>query len=53
MNSQNIDMEINEFVDLVINDKPIKLGAQESAKTVAVCLAAIVSAKRGQPVTLK
>ncbi len=50
--SHNIDLEIAEFVNAVINDKPVFPGPEEGAKTVSVCLAAVASAKAGKPVKL-
>jgi len=48
--SHNISAEINEFVDCIIEDKAPIISAEEGAKTVAVAVATVESAKEGKPV---
>ncbi len=47
VNNHNTHGELDEFVDCIINETPIKTTAEEGASTVAVCLAAVESAKTG------
>lgn len=44
--------ELAEFVDAILNDKPVRTDVVEGAKTVMVSLAAVQSTKTGQPVKL-
>ena len=52
--NHNVTAEIAEFVDCIINDKPVKTNVYEGAKTVATALAAAKSAALGgQPVKVE
>lgn len=53
VSSHNIQAEVNEFIDCVLNRKPLLMDAREGAKTVATCLAAIESARSGKPEKVK
>jgi predicted dehydrogenase len=44
------EMEDRAFVSVCLGDAPLALDAREGSRTVAACLAAIESAKTGQPV---
>lgn len=48
-----ISKEVNEFVDSIIKDRIPAITAEEGAKTVAVCSAAVESTKEGKPVKVK
>ncbi len=50
VNNHNAAKEFEVFADAIINDKPVITDAREGAKTVAVCLAIVESAKTGKPV---
>ncbi len=50
VNNHNAAKEFEVFADAIINDKPVMTDAREGAKTVAVCLAIVESAKTGKPV---
>lgn len=50
VNNHNAAGELEEFIDCIINNKPIRTTAVEGAKTVVASLAAIESSKTGQPV---
>ena len=50
VNNHNAAREFEVFADAIINDKPVITDAREGAKTVAVCLAIVESAKTGMPV---
>ena len=50
INNHNTYGEFNEFLDCIVNDKPIKTTALQGAYTVSVSLAAVESAKTGKPV---
>lgn len=45
----NTQGELEEFVDCILNDKPVKTTAVEGAKTVLVALAGVESTKTGVP----
>ena len=47
INHHNTTGEINEFIDIILNDKPVKTDGIEGASTVLVCLAMIESAANG------
>lgn len=53
VNNHNAAGEIDEFVDCIINNKPIRTTAVEGAKTVKACLAAVESSKTGMPVKIE
>ncbi len=50
VNNHNAAKEFEVFADAIINDKTVITDAREGAKTVAVCLAIVESAKTGKPV---
>lgn len=50
VNNHNAAGELDEFVDCIVNDRPIRTTAQEGAKTVIASLAAVKSSKTGMPV---
>ena len=50
VNNHNAAGELDEFVDCIVNDKPIRTTALEGAKTVIASLAAVKSSKTGMPV---
>ncbi len=50
VNNHNAVKEFEVFADAILNDKPVATDAREGAKTVAVCLAIVESAKTGVPV---
>lgn len=51
INNHNTAGELSEFIDIIINDKPVKTDATQGASTVAVCLSMVESAmKNGQNV---
>lgn len=50
VNNHNAAAEFKVFADAVLNDTPIATDALEGAKTVAVCLAIVESAKCGKPI---
>lgn len=53
ISSHNIAGEIDEFVDCILNDKPVLTNVHEGAKTVATAMAAVESAKLGgQPINV-
>ena len=49
VNNHNAAGELDEFVDCIVNDKPIHTTAVEGAKTVKASLAAVESSKTGMP----
>lgn len=51
--SHNVRAEINELLDIIRNDRPVKMDVREGAKTVATCIAAVQSAATGRPVKLE
>lgn len=51
VNNHNAAREFEVFADAILNDKKVVTDAREGAKTVAVCLAIVESAKTGKPVT--
>ncbi len=50
VNNHNAFKEFAVFADAIINQTPVLTDAREGAKTVAVCLAIVESAKTGKPV---
>ncbi len=50
VNNHNAAREFEVFADAILNNKPVATDAREGAKTVAVCLAIVESAKTGVPV---
>lgn len=53
VNNHNAAGELDEFVDCIVNDKPIRTTAVEGAKTVKASLAAVESSKTGMPVKIE
>ena len=53
VNNHNTSGELDELVDCILNDKPVKTTAEEGAATVAVCRAAVESSKTGKIVQVK
>jgi hypothetical protein len=53
IDSHNVSAKIVEFVDPIINDKPVKTDAVEGMKTVATCVATVTSAKKGHPIKVR
>jgi myo-inositol 2-dehydrogenase/D-chiro-inositol 1-dehydrogenase/scyllo-inositol 2-dehydrogenase (NAD+) len=51
INNHNTVGELNEFIDIILNDRPVKTDATEGASTVAVCLSLVESAKAGGQIT--
>ena len=51
VNNHNAAREFEVFADAILNDKKVVTDAREGAKTVAVCLAIVESAKTGKPVS--
>ena len=52
LSSHNVHGEVEEFVDCILNDRPVPTDALEGARTVAACLAATESADTGRAVRL-
>ena len=50
VNNHNAAREFEVFADAILNDRQVVTDAREGAKTVAVCLAIVESAKTGKPV---
>lgn len=50
VNNHNAAREFEVFADTILNGNPVLTDAREGAKTVAVCLAIVESAKTGVPV---
>lgn len=50
VNNHNAAKEFDVFADAILNNKPVITDAREGAKTVAVCLAIVESAKTGKVV---
>ncbi|MBO5857887.1 MAG: hypothetical protein J6Q87_06525, partial [Clostridia bacterium] len=50
VNNHNAVKEFQVFADAILNDKKVLTDATEGAKTVAVCLAIVESAKTGEKV---
>ncbi len=50
LGSHNTAAELEEFVDIILNDKPVTVTCREGADTVAVCVAAIESSQTGKPI---
>ncbi len=46
----NVAAEVNELVEAIVNDTPVVTDVMQGARTVATCLAAVKSARTGQPV---
>lgn len=52
VNNHNASGELQEFLDCIINDKPIQTTAMEGTKTVIASLAAVESTKTGMPIKI-
>ena len=52
INNHNTTGEIESFADAVLNHTPVSTPGYEGAATVAVCLAAVESSKKGLPVQI-
>ena len=52
INNHNTVAEIQEFIDIIENDKPVRTDGNQGASTVAACLAAVESAKTGKAVSI-
>lgn len=53
INSHNTTGELSEFIDIILNDKPVRTDGREGASTVAACLALVESsAANGQNIRL-
>lgn len=53
LGSHNTAGELEEFVDVIVNNKDVAITAREGADTVAVCEAAVISSQTGKPETVK
>jgi predicted dehydrogenase len=53
LGSHNTAAELEEFVDIIKNDKEVAVSAREGADTVAVCVAAIRSTETGLPANVE
>ena len=53
ISSHNVTSEIEEFIDIIINNKNVLTDGREGAYTVAVCNAAIESAVTRKSITIK
>jgi len=51
--SHNVGEEINDFVDRILNDKPVLTNELEGLNAVVTCLAAVESARTGKAVSVK
>ncbi|MCM8788418.1 MAG: Gfo/Idh/MocA family oxidoreductase [Candidatus Omnitrophica bacterium] len=49
----NVSAEIRYFVECIINSRPVETDAIEGTKTVASCLAAVISSKENRKVNIK
>jgi UDP-N-acetylglucosamine 3-dehydrogenase len=53
INSHNIVAELSEFIDTINQDLPVLTDGRQGAATVAVCLAAVESAAKGERVKVR
>lgn len=53
VNNHNATEEIRNFMDALINDKPMPVSSFEGAATVAVCCAAVESIAAGKPIQIR
>ncbi|MBP3583917.1 MAG: Gfo/Idh/MocA family oxidoreductase [Clostridia bacterium] len=53
VNNHNATEEIRNFMDALLNDKPMPVSSFEGAATVAVCCAAVESIAAGKPIQIK
>ena len=49
----NATKEISDFISALVEDRPMPVSSYDGASTVAVCCAAVESAKEGKQVTIK
>ena len=49
----NAVKEIEDFIEALVNGKPMPVSSMDGASTVAVCCAAVQSAKEGRPIEIK
>jgi predicted dehydrogenase len=49
----NVSDEISDFVDCLLNNKPVPMDAAEGARTVVAALSAARSAREGKPVKIE
>jgi predicted dehydrogenase len=50
--SHNMEAEVSDFIDALIEDRPMPVSPMEGASTVAVCRATVESARTGMPVDI-
>jgi len=50
--SHNVKREIEEIVEAILQDKPVKTNVVEGAKTVIACLKGVESTREGKPVKI-
>ncbi|MCM8770094.1 MAG: Gfo/Idh/MocA family oxidoreductase, partial [Candidatus Omnitrophica bacterium] len=48
--SHNVEQEVAYFVDCILNEKQVEMDAIEGSKTVAACLAAVISVRENRKV---
>jgi predicted dehydrogenase len=53
INNHNINAEIDEFIDIILYDRPVLTDGRQGASTVSVCLAVVESAASGAKVNIK
>ena len=53
LNSHNTIDEISELIDIILNDRIVLTDGKQGASTVAVCLAAVESAGKGEKALVK
>lgn len=53
LSSHNTISEINEFVDIITNGKPVLTDGKQGAATVAACLAAVEAARREEKIAVR
>lgn len=53
INNHNVGEEINDFVNILVQDKEVDIPGREGAATIAVCEAIIKSAASGKPETIQ
>jgi predicted dehydrogenase len=53
VDNHNVEGEVADLVDAILRNKPLKADAVEGAKTVAACVAAVESSKRGTKIKVE
>ncbi|HQL65113.1 MAG TPA: Gfo/Idh/MocA family oxidoreductase [bacterium] len=53
ISSHNVYAEVNYFVDCILSNSPVEMDAIEGTKTVATCIAAVVSSEEKRKVNIK